>query len=102
MNKKINNIAAGMLIFAIFDLPMGYYTILRICISIAAIISLLHYREIKDDNLMVCFGLILILFNPLIPIYLDNKGLWSIIDLVTAGIFYKYGYSKNEDWLDSK
>jgi hypothetical protein len=99
MNKKINNIASGMLILAIFDLPMGYYTFLRICISIAAIISLLHYREIKDDNLMVCFGLVLILFNPLIPIYLHNKGLWFIIDLVAAVIFYKYGYSENEDCL---
>ena len=51
----------------------------------------------NNQNLVICFGLILILFNPIIPIYLGSKVAWFLPDLIAAGIFAYYGY-KDDDY----
>ena len=33
---------------------------------------------------MIIFGVIGIIFNPIIPIYLNNKDIWTPIDIVVA------------------
>ena len=36
---------------------------------------------------VITFGLIAILFNPIIPIYLNNKSAWMPIDIICGIIF---------------
>ena len=101
MNKKIKYTAAALLVIAILPLPIGYFTFLRICVSIASIMSILQYRKENNQNLVICFGLILILFNPIIPIHFYSKGAWILPDLITAGIFAYWGYRDSlddEEW----
>lgn len=79
-------IACGLLILAIADLPYGYYQFLRIVISIIAGINAFGELEKENKMLFFYFALVLILFNPIIPIHLD-KSTWTPIDLIAGIIF---------------
>lgn len=79
-------IACGLLLIAIASLPYGYYRFLRITITIIAGINAFSVFEKKNKLLFFGFLLVAILFNPLIPIYLD-KATWTPIDLI-AGLFF--------------
>ena len=86
MDKKLIYIAAAVLcIIAVFPLPYGYYTFLRISVSIIGCIAAFDLVN-KGNQLWVIFAGIVILFNPLIPIHL-SRDLWVFIDLVVAGLF---------------
>ena len=76
MNKII-----GILLFvAVLPLPMGYYDLLRIIVSIGAVLNILGGRSI--------FIPVLIIFNPIIPVYLYDKAIWAIIDIDSGMIFF--------------
>lgn len=82
-------IASAMLFLAILSLPYSYYTFLRIAVTIISVYYIYWiYTVIKKQDLWF-WGLITttILFNPIIPIYLGNKSIWAIIDII-AGIFF--------------
>jgi hypothetical protein len=78
-----------MLFLAVFSFPIGYYTLLRLIVSLTA--GLLCFKLIKNDNslLIVISGMIALLFNPLYPIYLGDKSIWIPIDILT-GCFLVY------------
>ena len=75
-------------------MPMGYYTFLRIALTLGALMVL--YSEVqKDVNLLgISFIAIAILFNPIFPVYLYQKSLWIAIDIVTAILFLVYWLSQ--------
>lgn len=75
-------------------MPMGYYTFLRIALTLGALTVL--YSEVqKDVNLLgISFIAIAILFNPIFPVYLYQKSLWIAIDIVTAILFLVYWLSQ--------
>lgn len=81
-------IAAIMLIVATFDTPYGYYTFLRICITIACVVTVVRdYNKRKDISLVsIFFGLSAILMNPIIPIHLDKES-WGVVNSVMAVAF---------------
>ena len=78
--------ACGLLLIAIASLPYGYYQFLRIVITIIAVINAFSVFESESKILFYVFILVAILFNPLIPIYLD-KATWTPIDLI-VGLFF--------------
>ena len=86
MIRNLNKLAIGMLLFGILQLPYGYYTLLRISITVIAGINIITNIDKEDKIWAIVFALIAILFNPFIPIYLD-KSIWIVIDLIIAGIF---------------
>ena len=47
--NKLFWVASGLLLLAVFNLPIGYYTFLRIMVSIAAGYAI--YNEYKGDML---------------------------------------------------
>ncbi len=69
------------------DLPIGYYTLLRIVVTIGAIAVVIQEFENGMNFWVVAFGIIVILFNPLIPVYLDDKSAWLAVDIVGGTIF---------------
>lgn len=85
--KKISILCAALLLIACFQLPIGYYSFLRITITIGAIITILSQIK-KDVNFLgITFIMISILFNPILPIYFYNKNVWIPIDITAAVIF---------------
>lgn len=75
-----------LLLIGLADLPIGYYTIVRIAVCLISAMSC--YWSFKSDEKVgiatVVFGLLAILFNPIIPVYLQNKGAWTVIDVIAA------------------
>jgi hypothetical protein len=89
-------IIAAILFISIADLPYGFYTVMRIVVPLLSAIYLFFAYIMSDGfNLMMIPNvLIVILWNPILPVYLD-KDTWVIIDAI-AGMsqivmtFYAY------------
>ena len=80
-------ICAGVLLLGVANLPIGYYTLLRIIVTIGSI-SVIVTEFRKGLNFWnIVFGFIAILFNPIIPIYLNDKSVWMYIDIISGIIF---------------
>lgn len=78
-----------LLLLAIFPLPYGYYTLLRIVVCLTAgFLSWFSYKAGKTAWAWI-MSFIALVFNPFIPI-LFGKEIWIVIDLVIAGIFGKF------------
>lgn len=71
----------------IFRLPIEYYTFLRILVSVAALLVLYITLSARQHYFSIIFLVILILFNPVFPIYLFRKSLWVPIDTITGILF---------------
>ena len=94
--KNLLLIIAGLLFLAIIDLPIGYYTFLRILVTIGAIGIIIKDIENGINFWIIIFGIIIILFNPLIPIYLNDKSAWIPIDIITAVLFLIKSFTLNK------
>jgi hypothetical protein len=80
-------ICTGLLLLALTDLPIGYFTFLRIVVTIGAFIVVITEYDNGINFWVIAFGLIAILFNPLLPVYFGNKSAWIPIDLIAAMLF---------------
>jgi hypothetical protein len=85
--KILTLICAAFLLLALIDLPIGYYTFLRIVVTIGAIAVVVTEFENGFNFWVITFGIIAIVFNPLIPIYLNDKDTWMPVDIVAAILF---------------
>ena len=72
---------------AVLPLPLFYYTFLRILVFVASSITVYYFGRQKEFRWVVIFGIVLILFNPIIPIHFYRKSLWIPIDIVTGILF---------------
>jgi len=82
-------IAAILLLLSFFDWPYGYYTLLRwVVAGVSIYYAYLLYTTYKN-KIAWFWGLVItaILFNPIIPVYLYDKSLWNIIDMIVAVFF---------------
>lgn len=80
-------ICAGLLFVGVINLPIGYYTFLRIVVTVGSTIAIVNEFKNGLTLWVISFGLIGILFNPFIPIYLNDKSAWMPIDII-VGIFF--------------
>ena len=75
-----------LLLIGLADLPTGYYTLVRIAVCFMSALSC--YWSYKSDDKVgiatVLFGVLTLLFNPIIPVYLHDKEVWTIIDITAA------------------
>lgn len=72
-----------ILLLALGSLPYGYYQFLRWAITIIGAYSAYLAYEQKNITWTWIFGLIAILFNPIIP-FIFAKDTWQTIDVITA------------------
>lgn len=78
--------AAAFILIGLGPLPIGYYTLLRwvVCIA-AAWIAVLAWRNGKAGWLLLLVP-VAILFNPIAPVYLMTKAAWAPWDVAAAVI----------------
>lgn len=82
----------GLLLFlATANLPIGFYTFLRIVVSVVSILAIVDSNNRNNGLFTVLFGILLIIFNPLIPVYLQNKDYWMPIDVISGLLCFVYG-----------
>lgn len=76
----------SLLLIGLADLPTGYYTLVRIVVCLVSCFSC--YLSYKSDGkigvVTVVYAFLALLFNPIIPIYLNDKDTWAVIDIVAA------------------
>jgi hypothetical protein len=75
-----------MLIIALGEQPYSYYQILRIVICGASIFLVWYFIQVKLEWLGWLFIVPAILFNPVLPIYLE-KSTWQLLDLIFGIMF---------------
>ncbi len=78
--------AAVLLLAALAPWPYGYFVFLRWVVCLAALLVVFRAHEIERAWAVWTLGLVAILFNPLLPIYLTRE-LWAPIDVLTAVLF---------------
>lgn len=67
--------------------PYDYYILLRWFIFISSLIVGWEFYKSKLQGWALIFGLNAILFNPIIPVYLQ-KSTWVLIDLASSVLFF--------------
>ena len=94
--KTISIAAAILLFLAVFHFPIGYYTFMRIGVTITTI-YLLSYEVKKGINSwVIILAIISILFNPILPIYLNSKDLWIPIDIIAGATLLIFAFTNNK------
>ena len=78
---------ALLLFIAIAELPIGYYTFLRIAITIGSISVIIFEFEKGFNFWSITFVFMAIIFNPLFPVYLNDKQMWMPIDIIGGLLF---------------
>jgi len=80
-------ICSALLFLGLINLPIGYYTFLRIIITIGSVAVIVNEYKGEFTFWVIVFGIIAILFNPLLPIYFNSKEIWMPIDIITGILF---------------
>lgn len=75
-----------MLVLAPLGWPYGYYSILRVVVTVCAVFLTLRAREQKQQYWPWLFAGVALLFNPINPLGIGRE-LWGPIDLLCAVMF---------------
>lgn len=84
-----------MLWLALASWPYDYYTILRFVVCVVATYGTFLSIKIKKEGWAWCFGIIAVLFNPIVPIHL-SRVIWATIDIGVAIILLVSLFFLNE------
>lgn len=95
--KTLLLISAGLLFLSLAPLPIGFYTLLRIVITIGAVAVIIQEIDNGLNTWVIIFGLIAILFNPIIPVYLGDKDVWVPIDIIAGILFSIKAFNLRKD-----
>jgi hypothetical protein len=79
-------VPAALLLLALLSFPYGYYTFLRLAVTLSA--GLLAYWSWSRQQPLwaIAFAAVALLFNPLFPVYLD-RSTWGPIDVAVAALY---------------
>ena len=85
--KIIWYISAGLLFLGAVSMPSGYYELLRWLICAAAALAAYINYSIDKSTWAISFGVVALIFNPFVPLYLYDKFAWMVID-ICAGLMF--------------
>ncbi len=72
---------------ALLPISGGFYTLVRIIVTISAVTATIQNSSNGINIWSIIYGSMAILFNPLIPVYLHDKGAWVMIDIIAIILF---------------
>ena len=84
LQKILNIIAIVFLVLAVTN-NLYDYDILLWIVTLAAIFNIYLYYKKNVSELILAFAAIALLFNPILPIYL-NHDIKTVIEVISAGI----------------
>ncbi len=89
-------LCAACCFLALLKLPIAYYTLLRIIVSLGAILAV--YLAIREKNYVwaFIFTIVAVIFNPLFPVYLHRKLPWMPIDIILGLLFLLLAFWKKK------
>ena len=80
-------ICGVMLFLALGYHPYSYYILLRWVVFGSSFYSGWVFSQLKNHGWAWFFFIVGILFNPIMPVYL-NRSTWQVIDLISGVIFF--------------
>ena len=83
---SVITIAAIAVAIGLLPMPYGYYMLLRLFLC-GVSLHFLTRPSVRDAEKWVLAGLV-VLYNPLVPIELGSKPLWSIVNIGTVVWFW--------------
>lgn len=81
--KRLNIILAVILLLCLFDMPYGYYILVRLAATVGFAYMAYKYYEMKKENLVWTFGALALLFQPLAKMPLGRE-IWNMVDVAVA------------------
>lgn len=81
------DIAGVAVAIGLLPLPYGYYMLLRLFLCVLCIYFLSTVSGVRDGEKWVLVGLA-VLHNPIVPVELGSKQLWSVINIGTVIWFW--------------
>jgi hypothetical protein len=90
--KKLKIICSILLAIALLNNPYGYYQILKWVVTISSSYIASGYFKSNKEKLGWIFVSVAILYNPIIPIFLD-RSTWEIVNVITIGLML-FSYKK--------
>ncbi len=75
-------------------MPYGYYLLLRLVLCGIALYLLFGAGLRLIDWQRWTLGAVAVLYNPLLPIRLGDKGLWTIVNVATLVLFGVVSFSR--------
>ncbi len=89
---------AGLLVLAVFDLPYGYYSFLRLAVT-AGTIALLVLLRGEAPGWLIGLAVVALLWNPVFPVPLSSEA-WLPLDLLGAAFMGVLAYRAARPGLD--
>lgn len=83
--NKIQLAGAAALLLCILPMPYGFYTIIRVVITVLSCYLAYQYYSFNKVFLALTFGIIALLFQPFVKLTLGRE-LWLIVDIVVAAL----------------
>lgn len=86
----ISIVLSALLLICLFNMPYGYYELVRFLAMIGFALLAYYENTKKNDLFMIVFIALALLFQPFFKIAL-GRDLWNIIDVIVA-VFLIYYY----------
>lgn len=81
--KRLKQILIISLMLCLAPMPYGYYILVRYFATIVFGLMAYQYYQEKKENLMIAFGALAVLFQPLLKVPL-GRIVWNIVDVAIA------------------
>lgn len=81
--KRLKQILIIALMLCLAPMPYGYYILVRYFATIVFGLMAYQYYQEKKENLMIAFGALAVLFQPLLKVPL-GRIVWNIVDVAIA------------------
>ena len=84
-----------------YDFGSGFFTVIRIVVFIFSLLTLYDYHKRKQAFGVWAFGLIAVLYNPILTVeFVESR--WVIVDMVAAAAFaisllFEYRRERSEE-----
>ena len=78
-------IAVGL---GLLDMPFGFYTLLRVVLCLASVAGFAAARRRDDHMWLWVYGVLVVLYNPVLPLKLGDKSLWIGLNIVSLGCLW--------------
>jgi hypothetical protein len=87
-------LAAGLVcVVSVLPFNDGFYVLTRLVVTLSSAIAIRNLVK-SEDSWWIAFAILLILYNPVFPVYLREKSFWVVVNIATAYTFF-WLYRKN-------
>jgi hypothetical protein len=86
--RTITLVTAAVVAVGLLDLPYGYYTLLRLMICGLSLFLLFGESPVRVTWQRWLTGGCAVLYNPIVPVRIGEKGIWIVLNLATVAWFW--------------